>query len=313
VLGHTVVWEMEGENSGKLYLLKNDDNIRLVSPTTFISGQLILTPQEILQMYTRGEMPPVRSMVLIPGGEFLAGNPFKDEGSEAEKPVHTVEISPFFISPYPVTNGEYRTFMVAGGYANNELWSAEGRKYREESRTVKPSLWGEARFNDQNQPVIGVSWHEASAYLKWAGLRLPTEHEWEYAARGGLQYKRYPWGDETPMGRAHFGYSRNTGMPIAVDRREFVPNGFGLYQMAGNVSEWVLDWYAEDYYQQLKAAGTAINPKGPIEGKDKILRGGSWHQEAYFLRTACRSFISPDGWNYGLGFRAAMNYKPEEK
>ena len=179
-------------------------------------------------------------MVLIPAGEFKMGGEygytFNDSRSSAE-PVHTVYVDAFYMDVHEVTNAQYKEFVDA-----NPLW----RK--------KPELWGDTYLpfwagttyqpGQDNYPVQGVHWVAAMAYAKWAGKRLPTEAEWEKAARGGLQGKKYPWGDTDDPTKAN--YNETVGGPTPV--KSYDPNAYGLYDMIGNVSEWCLDEYDMDYY-----------------------------------------------------------------
>ncbi len=220
-------------------------------------------------------------MILIPAGYFFMGS---NHGSGAERPPHLVWLDAFFIDKYEVTNSRYGEFLGATGYA-------------------KPSFWNNPRYNSPNQPVVGVSWDDAAAYCRWAGKRLPTEAEWEKAARGGLDGRKFPWGDEGPKGRAVFGQDMDTGKPAPVGSYE--PNGYGLYDMAGNVWEWCSDRYQEDYY----GISPQQNPRGPDTGQDRVVRGGSWigsgFKEYYddVLRCAFRRRHPPGDRTDDFGFR----------
>lgn len=216
-------------------------------------------------------------MVLIPSGEFRMGS---NDGSDDEKPVHTVYIDAFYMDQYEVTNAQYRIFMNATGHK-------------------APKYWNDPNSNDPKQPVIGVSWDDAVAYAKWAGKRLPTEAEWEKAARGGLSGKRYPWGDDISHDDAN--YNGTNGKDVwtcASPVGSFAPNGYGLYDMTGNVWEWCADWYDSEYYSNSPKS----NPPGPDSGTFKVIRGGSCYNDNHPLRVAARFSYPANACNY-FGFR----------
>ena len=220
-------------------------------------------------------------MVLIPAGSFGMGT---NDGSDNEKPVHTVCVNAFYMDEYEVTNGQYRQFVRATGHR-------------------EPGYWDDSDCNQPNQPVVGVSWDDAVAYARWAGKRLPTEAEWEYAARGGLSGKKYPWGDSISSSQANYG--RNVGNPVPVG--SYSANGYDLYDMAGNVWEWCSDWYGGDYYSN----SPSCNPQGPSSGSYRVLRGGSldYHSDPpYGLRVAYRNYYSPSTSNLFLGFRCVPGF-----
>lgn len=163
--------------------------------------------------------------VAIPSGEFQMGS---NDGYNDERPVHIVKVASFQMSKHLITNAQYRKFVEATGHR-------------------APKYWNDDRFNQPNQPVVGVSWHDAQAFCEWAGGKLPTEEEWEYAARGGLVGKKYPWGDEPPdETRANYGMNVGNSSPVG----SYPPNGYGLYDMAGNVWEWCQDEYDPDAYKK---------------------------------------------------------------
>jgi len=222
-------------------------------------------------------------MILIPAGEFQMGS---DEYSD-EKPIHTVYLDSFYIDKYEVTNAQYRKFM-----------DATGRRHSVQDP-----------WNIPNHPVVGVSWDDAVDYSHWAGKRLPTEAEWEKAARGGLMSKRYPWGDTLTHDNANYnGIGGIDKWEYTSPVGSFAPNGYGLYDMAGNVWEWCMDRYDEEYY----AKSPVKNPEGPIRvdrrvsmsDYDRVCRGGSW-QPGDTLRVARRGYRWPKSDFADVGFRCA--------
>ena len=222
-------------------------------------------------------------MVLIPAGEFLMGS---NDGSSNEKPVHTVYLDAFYIDKYEVTNAQYKKFMDATGHK-------------------APAYWNDPRFNNPTQPVVGVSWYDAKAYADWAEKRLPTEAEWEKSARGGLVGKKYPWGDKITHDDAN--YEGTGGKDIwecTSPVGSFAPNGYGLYDMAGNVWEWCADWYDGNYYK----VSPKENPKGPTSVDWRVIRGGSWGNGIFilYLRVAVRISDDPTYMLSNVGFRCAQ-------
>jgi formylglycine-generating enzyme len=192
-------------------------------------------------------------------------------GSEEELPIHRVWVDAFELAATQVTNAEYARFVEATGHP-------------------PPPCWNDANFNDPRQPVVAVSWLDAVSYCDWLGVRLPTEAEWECAARGGAEGKRYPWGDDAPDDRTLTG-------PEPVGQR--APNGFGLYDMCENVHEWCSDWYAA------YALSPERNPRGPDTGVRRVSRGGSWRHQIKVSRCAARSSLPPEYRYNDYGFRVA--------
>jgi sulfatase modifying factor 1 len=218
--------------------------------------------------------------VQIPGGSFSMGS---DEGAEDERPVHRVYVDAFELAIYPVTAGAYDVFMRATGHTAPREWSGD------------PSTF--------DRPVVGVSWVDSVAYCDWMSrtgeqYRLPTEAEWEHAARGGLENKRYPWGDEIPPWIPDGGRGPIEG-PWPVTLGE--PNGFGLFGIGANIHEWCADWYAADYY----ASSPSSNPQGPSSGSRRASRGGAWRHAVTISRCSARSRIDPTFRYTDYGFRIA--------
>ncbi len=232
-------------------------------------------------------------MRLIPNGEFLMGSP-TGEGLSDERPQHRVRIGAFYMDTYEVTVARYEKFLDATGHVRPDFWPYdETRDYAE-------------------RPVVGVDWSGAQAYCEWAGKRLPTEAEWEYAARG-QDGRPYPWGDATPTG-AVANVGKSWSYKFYKDRLEPVgsragaTSPFGIHDMAGNVWEWVADWYDAKYY----AASPGENPPGPRDGKMKVLRGGSWNFAGKYSRTASRLRYELRHRAADIGFRCARDVRPPD-
>jgi formylglycine-generating enzyme required for sulfatase activity len=222
-------------------------------------------------------------MVLVPAGEFSMGSP---EGDPDEKPAHKVQISAFFMDKYEVTVKQYAAFLQESGGDRPAEW-----------KTMNKTA-------NQNRPVMGVDWAEAARYCKWAGKRLPTEAEWEKAARG-TDGRLYPWGNDPPT-PLHANYGKkewnNHEALVPVGTLEAGKSPYGIYDMAGNVWEWVSDWYDNDYYKN----SPSDSPAGPPTGGFKVIRGGSWNTSARNLRAADRYFDPPSFRSqYVPGFRCA--------
>lgn len=284
-----------------------------------------------------------RGMVRIDGGEFQMGGDDPDAiPDDGEGPVRTVRLSSYLISATPVTNRQFATFVKATGYetdAERFGWSFVFSSFVNHSRrrhvldaTVPQAPWwlavagatwrspegpGSSVTARQQHPVVHVSRRDARAYAVWAGKRLPTEAEWECAARGGLDRARYPWGDElTPRGRwrcniwqGHFPTSNTAedGHLGTAPVKSFAPNGFGLYDMAGNVWEWCADWWSTTWHRDQRP-DSRIDPLGPTTGESYVIRGGSYLcHESYCnrYRVAARSHNTPDSSTGNTGFRCA--------
>jgi sulfatase modifying factor 1 len=218
------------------------------------------------------------TFVRVPAGEFAMGSA---EGQEDEVPVHEVHVDEFEMAVFPVTRAEYRRFLEATGH-------------------VPPREWLSSALSGDELPVVGVSWEDATTYCAWAGAgwRLPTEAEWERAARGGRARERYPWGDEIPEWIPERGRGPLTGpWPVTLGP----PHGYGLYGIAANVHEWCADWHDRGYY----AISPCHNPRGPAAGVRRASRGGSWRHAVTISRTAARSKLDPSFRYTDYGFRVA--------
>jgi sulfatase modifying factor 1 len=284
-------------------------------------------------------------MLLIPDGSFWMGgedpDAFPDDG---EGPVRQVEVSAFHIDATCVTNRQFASFVKATGYVTDAErfgWSYvfSGLVHPRARRHVRDGVvpgapwwvpvggacWrapggpGSSVGDSPNHPVVHVSWHDADAYARWAGKRLPTEAEWEKAARGGLDRARYPWGDElTPRGqhRANLWQGRfpqvNTaedGYPATAPVKSFRPNGYGLYNVSGNVWEWTADWWSATWHD-VASPETRVDPRGPASGTAKVMRGGSYLCHASYCnryRVAARTHNTPDSSTGHMGFRCAAD------
>jgi len=264
--------------------------------------------------------PSFPNMVFIQGGEFLMGS---SDGMPYEAPVHQVTVKSFLIDAHEVTIAEFAKFVAATQYkteAERLGWSGAFNRKSGEWGKVSGANWrhpdGPESSPSEDEPVCQVSWEDAVAYAKWIGKRLPTEAEWEFAARGGLVGMKYAWGDKLrPNGKpvanwwqGHFP-ERDTGEDGFRGRApvgSFPPNGYGLYDTAGNVWEWCEDWFADDYYQNSPNS----NPSGPAAGFERVIRGGSWMcSENYCTnyRVGARGHATPDSGLDNLGFRCVRD------
>lgn len=230
-------------------------------------------------------------LVFIPAGEFRMGSPDGawgpelDEAGDDEKPLHTVVIEAFYMGKFEVTVAQYTRFSQETRRPLHEQPSLSGPDHPNPLKSLAdgPAL-----------PVVNVSWFDAEAYCSWAGLRLPTEAEWEKAAGGGAD-TRFWWGDETSHDRANYD---SAGMTTVGS---YPGNTYGLHDTAGNVWEWCADWYDDKYY----AGSPERNPQGPPTGTTRVHRGGSWSNYPYYIRPAIRYCSAPERWSKLIGFRCA--------
>ena len=227
-----------------------------------------------------------------------------------ERPVHRVHVSEFFIGRFPVSNDEYARFLRATGYptpAIRELpMIAAGDRGAVFREMATPYVWddGSAPAGRGSHPIVLIKYEDAVAYCDWLAdvtarqVRLPSEAEWEKAARGGVEAQRYPWGNDIDPSNACYlndpAAKRQRGTkPLGM----YAPNSFGVYDMSGNVWEWVSDWYGADYY----GSGDRRDPKGPPTGSMRIVRGGSWvNSDVRMLRSAYRHRVPPDTYAYSV-------------
>jgi formylglycine-generating enzyme required for sulfatase activity len=286
-------------------------------------------------------------MVLVPGGQFWMGSSEndvdraiedcktqqkKDEQTckgwmAPEQPRHSVTLDPFYLDTYEVTNRLFDKFVRATGYQTTAekdgtafAW-IDGKGWQDTSGATwrQPEAGPLVFATDRaHHPVVAVSWHDAEAYCRWAGKRLPTEAEFEYATRGGTQTK-YWWGSGSPgtrrvanvadesakrtlaMWPIMVGYDDGYGKTAPVGSYE--ANPFGLFDLTGNVNEWTADWFDGNYYRN----SPERNPTGPTSGQSKVLRGGSWTHGPVRIRSANRNWYTPSTRDADVGFRCAQD------
>ena len=312
--------------------------IRAAAPVPAVDGAPAPAPRQ------RGR-DALDGMVAIPGGTFWMGGDDADAvPGDGEGPVRQVTLQPFHIDATAVPNARFADFVQATGYtteAERFSWSfvfagfvhPGARGYVIDARVPGAPWWRAVRgaswlapegpgstVDDRpDHPVVHVSWRDAAAYATWAGKRLPTEAEWERAARGGLDRKRFPWGDELTPGGRHLCNiwrgefpARNTaedGHRSTAPVDAFPANGFGLHNMAGNVWEWCADWFSRDWHAT-DAPRTRVDPTGPPTGNARVMRGGSHmchHSYCNRYRVAARTANAPDSSAGHMGFRCVSS------
>ena len=236
-------------------------------------------PQPPMEIVGRDGAP----MVLIPVGEFTMGS---DKGDDDEQPIHKVFLDSFYLDKFEVTNGRFAKFVEA--IQSEPPWGFADK----ETPVLRP-----------DQPVRWVNWMDAIGYCLWVGKRLPTEAEWEKAARG-TDGRAYPWGNDPPTpAHAVFGLKEGSDTVSAIGNRDKGKSPYGVHDLAGNLYEWTTDWYDEEFYSK----NPAINPRGPAEGTAKVQRGGSYINGAYRLRSSFRTKGDPTEHDPNVGFRCAQD------
>lgn len=293
----------------------------------------------------RKEVIPFQDLVALPGGVFFMGSENPDVFvADGEGPVREVEVRPFLISRTTVTNEQFAWFVEETGYrteAERFGWSyvfhlfVDPDVFMVSDRIPELPWWIAVHGADwahpegprsnvadrMDHPVVHVSWNDAMAYCKWSGTRLPTEAEWEYAARGGLVQNTYAWGNSLHPDGIHMcniwqGKFPDVNRPMdgylgTAPVTEFEPNNYGLYNVCGNVWEWCSDWFSVDYHQRDFKRGRPIsNPSGPPTGEGRVMKGGSYLCHRSYCnryRVAARSQNTPESSTGHMGFRCAKD------
>lgn len=316
---------------------------RKQSPCCSVSRSVIEKTNALNDTYEQfvKKSPDLEGMIHLSGGEFLMGTDDIDGfATDGEGPVRQVTIKPFYMDKFAVTNEQFAKFIKDTGYqteAEEFGWSFVFYQFLSEEiaeqvvQTVAGSSWWavvegaywkqpegpDSSITDRlDHPVIHISWNDAQAYCTWAGKRLPTEAEWEYAARGNLKQKKYVWGDELTPNGIHQCNIWQGSFPVHNTAEDgyvgtapvdaFDSNGYGLYNMSGNVWEWCSDWFTRNAVEK----GGQDNPQGPASGEGKVMRGGSYlchHSYCNRYRVGARSFNTPDSSTGNLGFRCVVN------
>ena len=255
---------------------------------------------------------PPEGMVLVPAGEFTLGTD-APQAPINQRPAREVHLDAFYIDKHEVTNAQFEAFILAGGYNKRKYWTKEGWDFIEKERFIyiypikemyrieTPLGFGANTVSTApDHPVIGVSWYEAAAYAKWAGKRLPTEAEWEKAARG-VSARRYPWGNKMDFKKLLYFPHQKKLLPVGSFPKGASP--FGAMDMAGSVWEWCADWYNEND----SVYGPEANPLEGTADTGKVLRGGSWDSPRLLLQCTYRAAEPPTHRAYTVGFRCAKD------
>lgn len=295
---------------------------RLVAPPARVCSRLLLATLVSSVWFAACGPSPTKigddgsAMILIPAGQFQMGGVPEDvedfpDGQlltfHAERPVHSVTLSAYYIDKYEVTSARYRTFLEAVADGGTEWDHPDQPADRgHQPRYVTDDL------NGDDQPAVGLNWYDAYAYCKWAGKRLPTEAEWEFAARGSDGVLKYPWGEGDPNAEGIWWANYHPLVGRGADCHRWsapvgsYPDGvspFGLMDMSGNAEEWVQDWYSVNYYRLTEGAE---DPQGPLDGNKKVIKGGSYEAPVHQIRIAMRHYGRPHDKGPRIGFRCAM-------
>lgn len=276
--------------------------------------------------------PSLENMVLIPAGDFIMGSK-EGEGAFDEHPQHEVYLDTYYIDKYEVTNAQFKEFVEATGYVTDaerkgkgEVWNPRENSaylrlnnftdvnwrnphvWRTSDDRPHPEAWENYKLADKmNHPVVQISWNDAQAYAKWAGKRVPTEAEWEKAARG-IDERKFSWGNIFDLDIDGVTVHANIGSdePMSVGCFPTGISPYGVYNMTGNVQEWVANWYASDYYTHSPKS----NPTGPEIGEFRVIRGGSWrHIKSHHVLNTSRAYQVPNYSSNFVGFRCAWSPK----
>ena len=286
-------------------------------PTDLISEEHFPTPEPTSHLPSEQD-----GMILIPGGTFVMGSD-DTEANDDEKPIHRVYVDAFYMDKYPVTDAEFREFIYANSQSrrpakwyewNDNQVSIDDHNYHvaDYLRNLKMSIFPD--YNSADHPVTWVSWYAAMAYAQWVGKRLPTEAEWEKAARGGLTGQKYPWGQLIDKSKANYNLIVNKTTSVGA----YPPNDFGLYDMVGNVREWCLDKWDKEFYAEDQNINPipdgnimeVIDSFGNIK-TSRVLRGGSWVSPPKNVRIAYRAGSPPFFTSMNIGFRCVRSVKTE--
>lgn len=281
-----------------------------------VPGTTVFEPEVV-----EGAAPPAAEMVLLDGGAFVMGTDDEPWAYDNEQPAHPVTVEPFWLDTTPVTDGAYRAFIQDGGYDDVRWWTAAGRAWLAGTDRHRPLFWsadlesvlrfGKWRRLDPDEPVQHVTFHEAEAFARWAGKRLPTEAEWEYAATAHPDghKQRWPWGDIDPAPR-HANLGQHHDGPVPVDQHPAGANPWGVHGLVGNVWEWTASTFDpypgfapfpyEEYSQVFFGAG-------PGDDGYRVLRGGSWATHPTVARATFRNWDHPIRRQIFSGFRCARD------